>query len=88
MKPPNTPFTPNPAIAPWSQVGSRGRGIGDRERLAILPHYTVQSLRSIGSFILCTTVVLVVAGCSHLSLPSASRYRVVCGQATYVATSV
>ncbi len=42
----------------------------------------------IASLIVCATVGLLMIGCSHLSLPPASRYRVVCGQVTYSATSV
>jgi hypothetical protein len=41
--PPNKPDAPNPAIPPWFQLGSHGRGVGDPERCGIT-HMTIHDV--------------------------------------------
>jgi hypothetical protein len=38
--------------------------------------------------LVCVTGAFIAVGCSHLRLPPASRYAVVCGQVEYSATSI
>jgi len=52
------------------------------------PHHIMNNLRIVVSLIVCSTVGFLMIGCSHLSLPVASRYSVVCGQVTYSVSSV
>jgi hypothetical protein len=72
-------------LAMRTQLAARVAQFG---RSAWKPHYIMKSFRILTFLIVCATVGLLMIGCSHLNLPPASRYRVVCGQVTYSATSV